>query len=104
MTGAGLPTIAKSPPGPSFSQLHAQLTCWQSTLLSQLRTGICDLGAYRTHFNPDKELCKCSKVESRELFPPPLPSLRRSLQRPPLGSPQAQPPNRRSLARLSSSI
>jgi hypothetical protein len=36
----------------------------QSTLLSRLRTGVCDLGAYRAHFDPDKELCECGEVES----------------------------------------
>jgi hypothetical protein len=67
-TGAGLRAIARSPPGPSFSRFHAQLTRRQSTLLSRLRTGVCDLGAYRAHFDPDKELCECGEVESREHF------------------------------------
>ncbi|KWU41018.1 hypothetical protein RHOSPDRAFT_11053, partial [Rhodotorula sp. JG-1b] len=53
-TGAGLRAIAKFPPGPSFSRLHAQLTLRQPTLLSRLRTGVCDLGAYRAHFDPEK--------------------------------------------------
>ena len=38
------------------------------TLLPRLRTGVCDLGAYCAHFDPDKELCKCGEVESREHF------------------------------------
>ncbi|KAG0662697.1 hypothetical protein C6P46_003202 [Rhodotorula mucilaginosa] len=67
-TGTGLRAIARSPPGPSFSRFHAQLTRRQSTLLSRLRTGVCDLGAYRAHFDPDKEMCKCGEVESREHF------------------------------------
>ena len=67
-SGAGLRAIARSPPGPSYSRFHAQLTRRQATLLSRLRTGICDLGAYRAHFDPEKEMCECGKVESREHF------------------------------------
>ncbi|KWU40986.1 hypothetical protein RHOSPDRAFT_13006, partial [Rhodotorula sp. JG-1b] len=40
----------------------------QLTLLSRLRAGICDLGAYRAHFDPEKEMCECGEVESREHF------------------------------------
>jgi hypothetical protein len=50
----------------SFSLCHAQLTHQQLTLLSQLHTGVCNFLPYCTHFGPDKELCKCGKVESRK--------------------------------------
>ena len=65
---SGLRAITKAPPGPSFSRFHDQLTRRQLTLLSRLRTGVCDVGAYRAHFDPDKELCECGEVESREHF------------------------------------
>ena len=67
-TSGCLRAIAKSPPRPSFSRFHAQLTRRQSTLLSRVRTGACNLGAYRAHFDPEKELCECGEVESREHF------------------------------------
>ena len=67
-TGAGLRAISKSPPGRSLVRFHAPLTRRKLTLLSQLRTDVCDIGAYCAHFDPDKELCGCGEVESREHF------------------------------------
>ena len=67
-TGAGLRAISKSPPGRSLARFHAPLTRRKLTLLSQLRTDVCDIGAYCAHFDPDKELCGCGEVESREHF------------------------------------
>lgn len=55
-------------PGHSFSRFHPQLTCWGKTLLPRLRTGVCNLDIYCVHCDPDKELCKCGEIESREHF------------------------------------
>ena len=53
----------------SFSRLHSSLSHRQSTLLTQLRTGACDLGAYRAHFEPERLLCACDgEPETREHF------------------------------------
>jgi hypothetical protein len=51
-TGGQLCAVASSPPGPAFSHLHSTLSHCQSTLLTRLRTGACDLGAYKAHFEP----------------------------------------------------
>ncbi|KAG0664048.1 hypothetical protein C6P46_001909 [Rhodotorula mucilaginosa] len=41
----------------------------RSTLLTRLRTGACDLGAYKAHFEPERLLCACgSEPETREHF------------------------------------
>lgn len=42
--------IASSPPGLVFSRCHSSISRRQSTLLTRLRTGACDIGAYRAHF------------------------------------------------------
>ena len=51
-TGGQLCAVASSPPGPAFSHFHSTLSHCQSTLLTRLRTGACDLGAYKAHFEP----------------------------------------------------
>lgn len=41
----------------------------QSTLLARLRTGTCDLGAYKAHFEPERLMCLCGgKPETRKHF------------------------------------
>ena len=37
-------------------------------LLSRLRTTVCDLSTYCTHFDPEKEMCECREVESCKHF------------------------------------
>ncbi|GAA5987179.1 hypothetical protein JCM10908_001846 [Rhodotorula pacifica] len=69
LTGGGLRAVTSSPPGLSFACYHASLSRRQSTLLTRLRTGACDLGAYRAHFEPDRLLCACGgEPETREHY------------------------------------
>ncbi|GAA5976985.1 hypothetical protein JCM10908_005702 [Rhodotorula pacifica] len=67
-SGKGLRAITSAPPGNFFARFHHSLTRRQSTLLSQLRTGVCNLGAYRSKFEPEKLLCECGKVKTQEHF------------------------------------
>ncbi|GAA5990750.1 hypothetical protein JCM10908_003217, partial [Rhodotorula pacifica] len=74
-TGAGLRAISSSPPGPAFTRYHASLSRRQSSLLTRLRTGACDLGAYKQHFEHDEAarmaamMCACGgEPETREHF------------------------------------
>lgn len=50
------------------------LSCRQSTLLTRLRTGACDFGAYRAHFEPDRLMCCGSEPENPRTALPPLPA------------------------------
>ena len=52
----------------SASTFHTQLSRRQSTRLSRLRTGVCNLGAYRADVDPEKSTCKCGGVESRKHY------------------------------------
>ncbi|KAG0662699.1 hypothetical protein C6P46_003204 [Rhodotorula mucilaginosa] len=66
-TGAQLCAITTSPPGLAFTRFHSSLSRHQSTLLTRLRTGACDLGAYKAHFEPERPMCACSgEPETRE--------------------------------------
>ncbi|GAA5976975.1 hypothetical protein JCM10908_005698 [Rhodotorula pacifica] len=68
-TGGGLRAVTSSPPGPSFARYHATLLRRQSTLLTRLCTGACDLGAYKAHFEPDRLMCACGgEPETREHY------------------------------------
>ena len=68
-TGAQLCAITTSPPGLAFTRFHSSLSRSQSTLLTQLRTGACDLGAYKAHFEPERLLCACGgEPETQEHF------------------------------------
>ena len=68
-SGGQLRAVAPSPPGPSFTRFHSSLLRRQSTLLTRLRTGACDLGAYKAHFEPERLLCACGgEPETREHF------------------------------------
>ena len=68
-TGAQLRAVTSSPPGLAFTRYHSSLSRRQSTLLTQLRTGACDLGAYKAHFEPDRLMCACGgEPETQEHF------------------------------------
>ena len=68
-TGGQLRAVASSPPGPSFSRFHSSLSRRQSTLLTRLRTGACDLGAYKALFEPERLICACGgEPETRKHF------------------------------------
>jgi hypothetical protein len=49
--------------------LHSSLSHRHSTLLTRLRTGACDLGAYKAHFEPERLMCACGgEPETQEHF------------------------------------
>ena len=59
-TSCQLRAVTSSPPGLAFTRFHSTLSRRQSTLLTRLRTGACDLGAYKAHFEPERLLCACA--------------------------------------------
>lgn len=46
-------------PSYAFTPYHKILSCRQSTLLTQLWTGACNLCDYRAHFESDQLMCTC---------------------------------------------
>ena len=74
-TGAQFCAISTSPPGLTFSRFHLLLSCRQLTLLTQLRTGTCNLGAYKAHFKPEQLVYACgAKPETARSTPSNVPA------------------------------
>lgn len=58
-TGAQLRANTSSPPGIAFTRFRKSLSRRQSTLLTRVRTGACDLGAYKALFESEGLFCAC---------------------------------------------
>ncbi|KWU40965.1 hypothetical protein RHOSPDRAFT_37508 [Rhodotorula sp. JG-1b] len=75
-TSTQLCAITTSSPGLAFTHYHASLSYRQSTVLARLRTGACDLGAYKARYEHEHLICPCgSKPQTRKhflLYCPPL--------------------------------
>ena len=72
--------LGRDASGLAFTRFHSTISRRQSTLLTRLRIGACDLGAYKAHLEPARLLWRRTR-DSRTF--PPLPALRRSARSPP---------------------